>query len=221
MLEESGVWCNLDVPIPLNQSPIVPVMLDLLEAVSEDMPREHVVRLLSSPYIRFRYGEEGKGRLSGGMVSSYGEQAGVIGGVAQWKERWSAAGRHRGPGVLLRGSRSRRPGSWGERRCGSSVNDGLAELFVLLGTVKGTMTAEQRVVRLKPVLGRLETDRHLAHEDERVHHKEARSLAAFFGVLDTISPPRHSTPWGKRHWVVRRPGQGDVLQLQALCRTDV
>ena len=198
MLEESGVWCNLDVPIPLNQSPIVHVMLDLLEAVSEDMPREHVVRLLSSPYIRFRYGQEQKERLSGGMVSSYGEQAGVIGGGAPWKEkldllRKSIEDDASSPEVPA--EKAKQLSDKAMRV--ASVADGLIELFTVLGQIKGTMTVEQRVIRLKPVLKRLETDRHLAHEDERIYNKEARSLAAFFGVLDTLISSETFNPVGK------------------------
>ncbi len=198
MLEESGVWCNLDVPIPLNQSPIVHVMLDLLGAVNEDMPREHVVRLLSSPYIRFQYGQEQKGRLSGGMVSSYGEQAGVIGGVAQWKEKLDLLRKSIEDDASSPEVPAEKAKQLGEKALRvASVTDGLMELFVLLGSIKGTMTVQERVSRLKPVLKRLETDRHLAHEDERIYNKEARSLAAFFGVLDTMISSETFNPVGK------------------------
>ncbi len=212
MLDESGIWCNLDVPIPLNQSPIVHVMLDLLEAVNEDMPRERVVRLLSSPYIRFRYGNESKERLSGGMVSSYGEQAGVIGGVAQWKEKMDLLRKsleEEASSPEVPPERARQISDKAMRV--ATVNDGLTELFVLLGTIKGTITVDERISRLKQVLKRLEADRHLAHEDERIYNKEARSLAAFFGVLDTMISSESFNPVGKE-------GLGSfIARVKVLC----
>ena len=212
MMEESGVWCNVDVPIPLNRSPIVHVMLDLLEAVDEDMPREHVVRLLSSPYIRFRFGEEGKERLSGGMVSSYGEQAGVISGVAQWSDkldllRKSLEAEASSPEIPP--ERAKQIADKAMRVI--TVSEGLAELFGLLGTLKGPMPVVERVNRLKPVLKRLEVDRHLAHEDERIYNKEARSLGAFFGVLDTMISSETSNPVGKETF------RSFVSRVKVLC----
>ena len=198
MLEESGVWCNLDVPIPLNRSPIVHVMLDLLEAVNEDMPREHVVRLLSSPYIRFGYGHDLKEHLFGGMVGNYAQQASVIGGVAQWKEkldllRKSLEDEASSPEIPA--ERAKRMGDKAMRV--SSITDGLMDLFRLLSSIKGTMPADERISRLKLVLKRLEADRHLVHADERVYYKEAHSLSAFFEVLDTMISSESFNPVGK------------------------
>ncbi len=199
MLEESGVWCNLEVPIPLNQSPIVHVMLDLLEAVNEDMPRDHIIRLMSSPYIRFTYGEgKVRNRLSGGMVGTYAEQAGVISGVEHWKEKLLQLRRTVEDEALSPEVPEERRKQLGEKAARiTSVSDGLSALFVLLGKIKGTMTAEERIGFIKKVLAGLEADQHLAHEDGRVYNKEARSLKAFFGILDKMVLSEAFNPIGK------------------------
>jgi hypothetical protein len=195
-LDDCGVWCNLDVPTDLFRSPIVHTMLEMLETVVEDMPREHVVRSLSSPYLRFRYSIDGKESvLYGGTVGRLADEAGVIGGPAEWEEKLGILRRDlelnaASPEVpeekvtMIRAKADR----------AATVSTALKDLFAWLRTIDGRMTVERRIEALKGLLHKLEADRHLQHEDDRVHRREARALASFFRVLDDMVKMERSSP---------------------------
>ncbi|QLH74483.1 MAG: PD-(D/E)XK nuclease family protein [Methanomassiliicoccales archaeon] len=196
--EDCGVWCNLDVPTDLMRSSVVQTLLRIFDAVVEDMPREHIVRLLSSPYVRWYYQQDGERKvLGGGMVGRYAHEAGVIGGPEDWREKLDAL-RIRtieeasAPDVPV----PKREWMLAKAERISCISEGLQALFTRLRSIDGVMDAEERLVRIKALLKELEADRHLEFEDERIYTLEARSLSAFFDILDELVATERLLPSG-------------------------
>jgi hypothetical protein len=159
-LEDCGLASDIMLEIPLEQSPLVQTLMDVLEIVSSNHSREAVVRLLRSPFVAFRHGENG--RLWGGLVDHISLEAGVMEGREQWTDLLKAL-----KTSIMDEMDSPELPEHAREAMGHKIEriqlvmDGLEKLFDLLGTLSTRTTLGEMVRIYRSVLSKLEVDRRL------------------------------------------------------------
>jgi len=183
-LDDCGITSDVMIDSPLVQSPTVQAMTDVLEVISSNYSREAVIRLLRSPFVGFRFGEDGRS-LSGSQVDHISLEAGVLEGRDQWM---SALGALRTS--IENELTSPEIPDWNRKRLEwkigtiQRVSEGLGLLFDLLSGLNTNGPLGEMTQRYRSALKRLEVDHRVSREG--VMFGEGSSMKTFMDVLDSL-----------------------------------
>ena len=89
VLADFEIEADMDTGMSLAESTVVQTVLDVLEVPCSDFHRERVVRMLSSPYLRFRPpGEEEA--VSSYVIDRLSREASIVEGKENWSARFGS-----------------------------------------------------------------------------------------------------------------------------------
>ncbi len=190
VLADFEIEADMDTGMSLAESTVVQTVLDVLEVPLSDFHRERVVRMLSSPYLRFRPpGEEEA--VSSYVIDRLSREASIVEG----KENWSARFRslvHR----LQEEAASPDVPDWRRHQFERKVQEveraskNLEPLLERLSSLDTVRKVGDHVRAIRETLGHLEMDRHLHGTDPTNSRREGAAFRQFLGVLDRMETSR-------------------------------
>ncbi|MFP4545212.1 MAG: PD-(D/E)XK nuclease family protein, partial [Methanomassiliicoccales archaeon] len=186
VMEDMGIPYSIHSDSPLPESPVTAAFMDVLDAPSLD--RETIVKVLRSPYMRFyfEWGEETK-RLWGQEVDHLSREAGVIGGLEDWRASLEALKVGLEQEIDSPECPDWRANKY-RRKIQSidKVSHGLEELFYRLSTLQGRKPLSVKVRDLRALLNKLKFGEELRKRDDHLVSGESRTLKKIVDLLDLL-----------------------------------
>jgi len=180
----------MDTGMSLAESTVVQTVLDVLEVPCSDFHRERVVRMLSSPYLRFRPpGEEEA--ISSNVIDRLSREASIVEGRENWSKRFGSLV-HR----LQEEAASPDVPDWRRHQFERKVQDveraskNLEPLLERLSSLDVVRKVGDHVRAIRETLGHLEMDRHLHGADPANSRREGAAFHQFLEVLDRMETSR-------------------------------
>jgi ATP-dependent helicase/DNAse subunit B len=190
VLADFEIEADLDTGMSLAESPVVQTVLDVLEVPRMDFSRERMVRMLSSPYLRFRSpGEEEA--VSSNVIDRLSREASIVEGKENWSKRFGSLV-HR----LQEEAASPDVPDWRRHQFERKVQEveraskNLEPLLERLSSLDVVRKVGDHVRAIRETLGHLEMDRHLHGADPTNSRREGAAFRQFLGVLDRMETSR-------------------------------
>ena len=190
VLADFDIEADMDTGMSLAESTVVQTVLDVLEVPRSDFHRERVVRMLSSPYLRFRPpGEEEA--VSSYVIDRLSREASIVEGRENWSARFRSLV-HR----LQEEAASPDVPEWRRHQFERKVQEveraskDLEPLLERLSSLDAVRKVGDHVRAVRETLGHLEMDRHLHGTDPVCSRREGAAFRQFLGVLDRMETSR-------------------------------
>ncbi|HZD44283.1 MAG TPA: PD-(D/E)XK nuclease family protein, partial [Methanomicrobiales archaeon] len=181
----SSIFADFGIPVDaasgelLGESPIVQAVFQVLAVPVHDYPREHVVSLLTSPYLCYTGDHRGQSAcLSASDVDRVSRNARILRGRESWMLRLESH--------VCEVLEASDPGDRSALESLERLRDGIFHLLEDLKTLEGKKSVTAHISALRSLLQRLHYPSALASGDEGIRAQEYSDLSEFASVLDTL-----------------------------------
>jgi ATP-dependent helicase/nuclease subunit B len=195
VFEDCGIPFNLHVETLLSESPVVVSIFSILDVVNSDYDRDLVIRLVSSPFFKFKVGGDDY-TLTGSEVDELSIEAGIIGGKKTWYSSLDALAKQAMDELVDADEGAQRYIAWKVGRI-ERVRDALKQLFDELSILEGDLTVEERTKALRRLLQCFDLIHNLEREDVSIYQREVSALDAFLSALNAMEMGEAIAPSGK------------------------